>query len=87
MNYSHAASQSAKQALKHARWMQADMISQGFADVPPVAVFFKLARAAAVAMDQADADLAKAARWDRVQKGMVANHISDLRAVGAWDGE
>ena len=76
----------AVRTLKHARWMRDDMASK-FADVPPLSCFYKLARAAQVAMEQTDEELRVAERNDRVQRGMVANHVSDLRACGAWDGE
>ena len=85
-NYSHAASQSAKQAVKAARYMQWDAEANGYGLMPLVG-FYRLARAMAVAADQVDEDSRKADRWQRVQRGMVANHISDMRAVGSWDGE
>lgn len=44
-------------------------------------------RAAAVAMDQVDADARKEARSQRQRRADVCGYIQDMRAVGAWDGE
>jgi len=77
---------SATRTLKHARWMRDDMASK-FADVPPLSCFYKLARAAQVAMEQTDEELRQKARDERVLRGMVAGYIQDQRAVGRWDGE
>ena len=85
-NYSHAANQNARTTLKQARLMQWDAEANGYG-LMPIEGFYRLARAAAVAADQVDEDARKADRWQRVQRGMVANHVADLRAAGAWDGE
>lgn len=85
-NYSHAANQNAAAAIKQARYMQWDAEANGYGLMPLVG-FYRLARAMAVAADQMDADARKEARSQRQRRADVQGYISDMRAVGAWDGE
>ena len=75
----------ATETIRQARRIQAEMAAEGH----PLSLrnAWTAARVGQIAAAATDEELRRQARWERVKAGMVAGYISDLRAVGAWDGE
>jgi len=75
----------ATETIKQARDLQQRLAQAG--QEVSIRDAYMLARIGQRAGVLTDLEIARQQRNDRVMQGMVAGHISDMRACGAWDGE